>query len=103
MKVHKGDTVLVISGKDRGKRGKVDSVLAKDGLVLVAGVKIVTRHAKARGNLRQAGRIEKHLPIPLAKVMLVCPKCGKPARVGHSRLEDGKRVRVCRLCKNQID
>ncbi|MBI4310411.1 MAG: 50S ribosomal protein L24 [Chloroflexi bacterium] len=103
MRVRQNDTVIVITGKDRNKQGKVQQVLPKKGLVLVEGVNIVKRHQRATAMMRQAGIIQKEAPMPLAKVMLVCPRCSKAARVGYRTLEDGRKVRVCRTCKEMID
>ncbi|MBI4201036.1 MAG: 50S ribosomal protein L24 [Chloroflexi bacterium] len=103
MRIRRNDTVLVISGRDAGKRAKVQQVFPRDGLVLVEGVNVVKRHQKPTATLRQGGIIQKEAPVPLAKVMLVCPRCNKPARVGHRFLEDGRKVRVCRECQEMVE
>jgi len=103
MRVRQNDTVEVIIGRDAGKRGKVQQVLVREDKVLVEGLNMVKRHQRPTAALRQAGIIQKEAPIPLAKVMLVCPRCNKVARVGHRFLEDGRKVRACRRCHEMID
>lgn len=103
MRIRKNDTVLIRSGKDRGKQGKVLRVLPTEGVLLVEGLNIVKRHTKPRSTVRQAGIIQKEAPLALSKVELVCPKCGKPAKTGQKFLEDGKKVRVCKECLEVID
>ena len=101
--VKKDDTVVVLSGKDKDKRGKVLGVEPKRGKVLVDGVNVVRRHTKPRPpRFPQGGIIEKTLPIDLSNVMLVCPECGKPSRTGHKFLDDGSKVRVCKKCSANI-
>jgi len=103
VKIRKGDTVLVIGGKDRGKKGKVRLVFPKDERLIVEGINMVKRHSRARGMVRQAGIIEREAPLHISKVMLVCTKCNRLTRVGFRFLEDGKRVRFCRSCQEVID
>ena len=103
MKIRKNDTVLVVAGKDKGKKGKVRFAYPKDEQLVVEGVNFIKKHAKATGNVRQAGIIERESPIHVSDVMLLCDKCNKPARVGSRFLEDGKKVRVCRSCHEVID
>ena len=103
MKIRKEDTVEVIAGKDKGKRGKVQQVLTKDRKLMVEGANIIKRHTKPNPNIRQAGIVQKESPLSLSKVMLVCSHCDKAVRVGRLFLEDGKKVRVCRSCKEVID
>jgi len=103
LKVKKDDMVQVVSGKDRGRRGKVLTVSPKDGSVLVEKVNIIKRHQKPNPQTRQGGIIEKESRIPVSKVMVVCLKCDKAARIGKKVLEDGKRVRFCRSCGEVID
>lgn len=102
MKIRKNDTVLVIRGKDRGKKGKVKFVYPVEERVLVDGVNMIKRHSKARGKVRQAGIIELEAPVHISKVMLVCNKCTQPTRVGFRFLE-GEKVRVCSSCHEVID
>ncbi|MBI4266815.1 MAG: 50S ribosomal protein L24 [Chloroflexi bacterium] len=103
MKIRKNDTVLVIAGKDRGKKGKVRFAYPGDGRLLVEGVNFIKKHSKAKAQVRQAGIIELEAPINVSNVMLLCAKCNKPARIGFRTLDDGRRVRVCRSCHEVID
>lgn len=103
MQVRKNDTVLVIAGKDRGKKGKVRQALPKESRVVIEGVNVVKRHMKARGATRQAGIIEREAPIHVSNVMLLCTKCNRPTRIGFRFLEDGSKVRICRCCKEVIE
>ena len=103
MKIRKNDTVLVIAGKDEGKKGKVRRAYPKDGKVVVEGINMIKRHARARGQVRQAGIIEREAPIHLSNVMFLCSKCNHPTRIGFRFLDDGRKVRVCRNCREVID
>ena len=103
MKIRKNDTVLVIAGKDRGKKGKVRFAYPKDQRILVEGINFIKRHTRARKQVRQAGIIEREAPIHVSDVMLLCSKCNHPARVGYLFLEDGRKVRICRSCGEVID
>jgi len=103
MKIRKNDTVLVIKGKDRGKKGKVRLAYPKEEKVLVEGIHMIKKHTRAIGQVRQAGIIEREAPIPVSNVMLICSKCSHPARVGFRFLEDGKKVRICRSCHEVIE
>lgn len=103
MKIRKEDNVLVIAGKDKGKKGKIRFAYPKDNRVLVEGVNMIKTHSRARQQVRQAGLIEREAPIALSKVMLVCTRCNKPTRVGYKVLDDGRKVRICRSCKEAID
>ena len=97
-KVHvkSGDTVAVISGKDRGARGKVMAVSPSEGKVIVEKVNVVKKHVKPRKMGEQGGIIEAEAALYACKVQLVCPKCGRPTRVGHMIDDKGKKVRVCK-------
>ncbi|PZN09408.1 MULTISPECIES: 50S ribosomal protein L24 [Thermaerobacter] len=103
MSIRKGDTVLVISGKDAGKKGKVLRALPAEERVVVEGVNIVKRHQRPRPGVVQSGIIEKEAPIHRSNVMLVCPRCGRPTRVAKKQLDDGRRVRACKKCGEVID
>ncbi len=103
MKIRRNDTVLVICGKDRGKRGKVRRAVPKDERVVVEGLNMIKRHSRARRSARQAGIIELEAPMHVSNVMIVCAKCKKPTRVGFKFLEDGRKVRYCRTCEEPID
>ena len=103
MRIRQNDTVEIISGRDLGKRGKVQQMSPRKGLVMVEGMNIVKRHQRPTATMRQAGIIQKEAPLPLSKVMLVCPRCNKAVRVGYRFLEDGRKVRICRSCHEMID
>ena len=97
MNIRKDDKVVVISGKDKGKEGKVLSANPKAGKVIVEGVNVASKHMKPKKQGEQGGIIKMETPIYACKVMVVCPKCGKATRVAH-KLENGKNVRVCKKC-----
>ena len=99
-KVHikTGDEVIVIQGKDRGKKGKVLQVAPSEGKVIVEGVNIVSKHVKPRKMGEAGGIIKAESALYADKVQLICPKCGQPTRVGHI-IEDGKKFRVCKKAK----
>jgi large subunit ribosomal protein L24 len=101
--IKKNDSVKVISGKERGRQGKVLKVFKEKDAVLVERLNMVKRHTKAGGKAGRAGIIEKEAPIKLSKLMLVCPKCSKPSRIGMRVLENGERVRYCKKCSEQVD
>ena len=111
MHVKSNDQVVVISGKDKGKKGKITAAYPKLGRVTVEGVNMVTKHQKARNAMQPGGIIKKELPIDASNVMLVCPKCGKPARVSHkvttvtndAGKAQRKMIRVCKKCNADID
>ncbi len=95
--VKTGDTVMIISGKDKGKTGKVLQTSPKEGKVIVEGRNMVTKHVKPRRQGEQGGIVHAEGAIYACKVMPVCPKCGKPTRVAHT-VKDGKKIRICRKC-----
>jgi large subunit ribosomal protein L24 len=95
--------VFVIAGKDKGKKGKVRLSYPKDERLLVDGINFIKRHARATGQVRQAGIIEREAPIHVSNLMLVCNKCNRPTRIGFRFLEDGKKVRFCKSCHEVID
>jgi large subunit ribosomal protein L24 len=128
--IHKGDTVVVLAGKDAGKRGTVEQVIrqiaapsasrsvfrrgsAAGGVkVVVEGLNIAKRHTKPRQSssttdrtpkIHQGGILEIARPLPIGRVMLVCPNCGKPTRIAHATLETGRRVRICKHCAQQLE
>ncbi len=102
LSVKKNDTVVVLSGKDKGKRGKIVSVEPKDSKVVVEKVNIVSRHTKPRKQGEEGGIIKKEAPLHASKVMRICPKCDKPTRYAVKVHADGKRVRVCKNCGAEI-
>ena len=101
MRIKKDDTVIVLAGKDKGKKGKVLEVFPKDGRLIVERVNVAKRHQKPSGQF-QGGIIEKALPLSVSKVMLVCPRCSEPARVIKKEVE-GKQVRACGKCQEVVD
>ncbi len=103
MKIRKGDEVLVVTGKDRGKKGKVRFVFTKKNRVLVEGANFIKTHSRAGAQVRQAGLIEREVPLHVSNVMMMCTQCKSPARIGSKVLEDGRRVRICRSCNEVID
>jgi large subunit ribosomal protein L24 len=103
MKIRKEDNVLVITGKDKGKKGKVRFVYPRKDRVLIEGVNMIKTHSRARQQVRQAGLIEREASVSASNVMLICTRCSKPARVGFKILDDGRKVRICRSCKEAID
>ena len=101
--IRKNDTVMVITGRERGKTGKVLRVIPEDGRALIERMNLVKRHTKARGPQAPHGIVEKEAPIHLSNLMLLCDKCNQPVRMGKRVLEDGRHVRVCRRCGDQLD
>ena len=102
LSIKTGDTVVVLSGKDKGKQGKVNAVIPGEGKVVVEGVNMVTCHTKPRRQGEEGGILQKEAPIYACKVQRVCPKCNKPTRPAHKLLADGKKVRVCKKCGAEI-
>jgi large subunit ribosomal protein L24 len=102
MRIHKGDEVIVRSGKYRGHRSEVVQAFPKDGKIIVRGVNMAKRHTKPTGRIMQGGIIDKYLPIPVSSVSLLCRNCGEPTRVGTVIDETGMKVRVCRKCGAQL-
>ena len=102
-KIRKNDEVLVVLGRDRGKKGKVLSSAPKDDHLIVEGINMTKRHMKPRGTMRQAGIIEREAPIHISDVKLICKKCNQPARVGFRYLGSGNKVRICKKCQEVID
>jgi large subunit ribosomal protein L24 len=103
MHVKKNDTVMVISGKDAGKKGKVVVAIPAEGKVIVEGVNLITRHVKPRSAQKQGGIIKQEGTIASSKVLLVCNKCNRPVRARHNVLPDGSKVRVCARCGEALD
>ena len=99
----KDDIVQVITGKEKGKKGKILALFSETGTVTVEKLNMLKRHMKSDGKSRQAGIVEKEGAIHLSNVLIVCDKCGKGVRIKRKKLEDGKRVRVCRICEELID
>lgn len=103
MRVKKNDTVRVISGEDKGKEGRILKVFPDKGRVIVEKVNLIKRHTRPSKSLPQGGIIEKEAPINVTNVMLVCPKTGKPTRIGSQVLSDGSRARVSRKSGDMIN
>jgi large subunit ribosomal protein L24 len=102
LKIRKGDRVRVLSGKDRGKEGEVMRAIPRAGKVIVDGVNIAKKHQRPTRTTQQGGIIDKDMPIPVSNVALVCPSCGKAARVGYTFDKSGAKVRVCKKCGGEI-
>lgn len=103
LSIKKNDTILVITGKEKGKKGRVLSVSPLKDKLLIEKVNIIKRHMKPTRKYTQGGIIEKEAPLHISNVMLVCPKCSKPTRIGNSLLQDGRKVRMCKKCREVID
>ena len=101
--VRKGDTVMVVAGKERGKRGKVLRVIPGKGRVLIEHINMIKKHQRPTQKLRQGGIIEREGALALSNVLLVCGRCDKPVRTGMKTLADGRKLRVCRRCGEPID
>ncbi|OGH69434.1 MAG: 50S ribosomal protein L24 [Candidatus Magasanikbacteria bacterium RIFCSPHIGHO2_01_FULL_47_8] len=102
MKIKVNDKVKVLSGKDKGKTGKVIQVFAEEGKIVVEGVNKIKKHLRAKGQTDKGQVVELSSPMPMGKTMLLCPKCEKPIRVGY-KTEAGKKNRYCRECGQIID
>ena len=102
MNVKKGDKVVVLSGKDKGKEGQVLVAKPAEGKVIVEGVAVVKKAQRPTAQNQQGGFVEKEAAIDVSNVMLVCPKCGKPTRVGHDVDDNGNKVRVCKKCGAKV-
>ena len=101
MNVKKGDTVVVLSGKDKGKQGKVQGTVPGEAKVVVEGVNMVTCHTKPRRQGEEGGIVRREAALYASKVQVVCPKCGKGTRVAH-KIENGKKSRVCKHCGAEL-
>ncbi|MEE9613687.1 MAG: 50S ribosomal protein L24 [Thermodesulfobacteriota bacterium] len=102
-KIRKDDQVMVVSGKEKGKTGRVMRVIPNRGTVVLEKLNMVKRHTKPSSKHRHGGIIEKEAPIAVSNVMIICDKCNKPVRVGKKLLEDGRRARCCRKCGEVLD
>jgi len=102
-RIKKNDTVMVIAGRERGKTGKVLRVITAKERALIERLNLVKRHQKPRGPQSPSGIVEKEAPIHLSNLMIMCDKCNAPVRMGKRLLEDGRSVRVCRRCGDQLD
>jgi len=102
-KIKKNDTVMIVTGKERGKTGKVLRVLPEKGRVVIERLNMVKRHSKAKQAQGPQGIVEKEAPLHVSNVMLLCEKCNRPVRGRRRVLEDGRQVRVCHRCGEQMD
>ena len=103
MKVRQGDQVTVIAGKERGKRGRVKRVIPRQDRIVVDGINFIKKHRRPRGDQDRGGIIEFEAPFHVSNVMLICPHCKKPVRVGYEILPEGDKVRTCRACHEMLD
>ncbi len=102
MKIKKGDKIKILAGKDKGKTGKVLQIFQSANRASVEGLNLLIKHMRPRKQGEKGQRIEFPAPINLSNVVLVCPKCGKPARVAYQYLEK-KKIRICKKCKQAVD
>jgi large subunit ribosomal protein L24 len=102
MKLKKGDQIIVIKGKDKGRKGKIEKVFPKKGQVLVPGINLYKKHARKQSEKKPGGIIEIVVPLPVANVALFCPKCKKPTRIGYQIDQSGNKTRICRKCQTLI-
>lgn len=103
LKIKKSDKVIVISGKEKGKQGRILSIMSKKNRVIIERVNMIKRHMKPSRQYSQGGIIEKEGALHISKIMLVCPRCQKPSRISNHILDDGRKVRLCKRCKEVID
>ena len=104
MAIRKNDNVVVTSGRDRGKRGRVLQVMPEKSRVVVEGVNFIKRHTRPNPQKNvKGGIVEREASLSAANVQIVCPECGKPTRIGRRLLDDGRRVRFCRKCNGVVD
>jgi large subunit ribosomal protein L24 len=101
--LRKNDTVVVVAGREKGKSGKVLRLIPGESRLIVEKINMVKRHQRPTGTQRQGGIIEKEAPLHVSNVLIRCPKCNAGRRVGHKRLDDGTKVRVCRRCGEVLD
>jgi large subunit ribosomal protein L24 len=101
--IKKNDTVLVIRGDEKGKKGRVKAVQMGKNRLLVEGINMIKKHMKPSKKQTQGGIIEKEAPVQRSNVMLLCSKCNKPTRISHNMLENGKKIRVCKKCGEVIE
>jgi len=101
--IKKNDLVMVTTGKEKGKSGRILKVLSQKNKVLVEKINFIKRHTRPRGQQRQGGILEKEAPLHVSNVMLLCAKCNKPVRIGHRLVEGEKKVRFCKKCGEILD
>ena len=103
VQIRKNDSVMVITGRERGKTGKVLRVLREKDALIIERINLVKRHSKPRGPQQPGGIIEKEASIHASNIMIMCDKCNAPVRIGHKLLGDGKKIRICRRCGEALD
>jgi large subunit ribosomal protein L24 len=103
LSIKKNDTVVVVTGKEKGKKGRVLSVYPSKDRLLIEKINVIKKHMKPSKKYAQGGIIEKEASIHIANVMLICPKCSKPTRIGNTSLQDGRKVRACKKCREVMD
>lgn len=103
LSIKKNDTVLVIAGREKGKRGRVLSVYPSKSRLLIEKLNMIKKHMKPSRKYTHGGIIEKEAPLHISKVMLICPKCNKTTRIGNTFLQDGRKVRMCKKCGEVMD
>ena len=103
MNIRKNDSVMVVTGRERGKTGKVLRVIPEKNRALIERMNLVKRHTRPRGAQRPGGIMEKEASIHISNLMVMCDKCNAPVRIGHKVLADGEKVRICRRCGEAID
>lgn len=101
--IKKNDTVQIISGDEKGKKGRVLSMLSKDDRIIVEGINMIKRHMKPSKKYSQGGIIEREAAVNRSNIMLVCPKCDKPTKIGNKMLENEKKIRLCKKCGEVIE
>ncbi len=102
MRIQKGDEVIILQGKDKGKKSEVVRAIPERNRVIVEGVNVAKRHSKPTRATQQGGVIDKFMPVDVSTVALVCKSCGRPTRVGYKFEEDGEKVRVCKKCESTL-
>ena len=102
-KIRKGDKVRIIAGKERGKEGKILHLFPKEKRVIVQGLNFIKRHTRPGGKGKPSGIIEREAPLAVSNCLLVCPRCKQPTRVGYKVVERGRKLRICKKCKETID
>jgi len=103
LSVKKNDTVLVIAGREKGKKGRVLSVYPSKARLLIEKINMIKKHMKPTRKYAQGGIIEKEAPLHISNIMLICPKCNKPTRISNTHLQEGRRVRMCKKCREVMD
>ena len=102
LKIKKNDKVRIVKGKDKGKSGKVLRINGRDGQVFVEGINMINKHTRQKDQSKPGGIIKKEGPVNIANIRVICPNCGKPARMGFDIRESGEKARVCKKCNQQI-